>query len=928
MKENFLEKNRFYYLEGKQKISYYLLHCFLLNMNENNKKESKFNWNDNFEPITIKIIENEKDYFKFKINNGSSLYIEGSKKIFFYYKDGEIKNEILVYNSAQITEYQISVIDEYNDENICFYDSSDKLITDEKNIFNKVHHLKIYQKNILLEQKKKESYYQSLFEKYLGNNFQNEGEKLSFNLFEYSGQEPDAFEYISSDERKKLIDYLDDYIKECDDNNLAITGLSGTGKTVTLLEFLKNKNLNYPNCYFNLKYLYRISTTEKLALEFVKLFNRKKLYDYYKKLVDIIEEKNDLPFLDKIITILDYIIDIGRIKEKIIIVIDQYKIGLDLDSKFINRILSDKYKSKIKFIICSSINEKDVKSNLTYSYIFKKLMLKNLLIYKCIDILISVKDIIKNKQIKNIMKQFNYLPKYYFLFTKNYHKDIEVVEDEQNLKNQIKKFLQDEFNELKDKLVSFFNKNNIDIIKEYNIICRILQGEIIKEEFFSNYMNKIPLKYCKYSVENNMIHISAAFNFFYGPLREIYKTKSNDNLINTGLISKNRAELGNIFDCLVNHHFDVDKIIFGLHIAHVIIVNEIINFSYFKQIIHEDKDYFQDKLNIKKLFDGKIIYIEQNNSNGRYVDGGFLIPDATPNYYSILLYQSSIRKRKHFTKEFIYNYIYKTCKNNFFQMFGIVITKIYFMYILDYGDKTTINYCHEAGIYYIFYDFVKSSFFYSNSNEIKNFSKNIFASLEIQRPDPKLIELFNTYDKNKDITTIKRFYLSKKRNKKEEDDKINKTKKLKKQIKIIETDKGYKNEKANLKKISKNPFQKKASKNINSPEDEEKYKMLVIKDEWTNIFKGYNSYQLLQEKLYVYNAIFELPIFYILDNKYIIVKNNDKDKSVYSIYYENTGEKVEEPELNEILNSINIFSNSDKKILYLDAYCLESTNND
>ena len=177
------------------------------------------------------------------------------------------------------------------------------------------------------------------------------------------------------------------------------------------------------------------------------------------------------------------------------------------------------------------------------------------------------------------------------------------------------------------------------------------------------------------------IKISASFDFFYLPLRAVYKEKTKIDLISVSKITNNRGELGNIFDSLVNYHFDINKNAFGFEISHVIIVNEIVNFSYFTSIINDNKDYFSRELNLENLFDGKPIYLEQKNANGQCVDGGFLIPISESNCYSLLLYQSSIKKRRHFSKEFIYNYIYSTAKENLNKMFGIDITKLYFMYI-------------------------------------------------------------------------------------------------------------------------------------------------------------------------------------------------------------------------------------------------------
>ena len=144
-----------------------------------------------------------------------------------------------------------------------------------------------------------------------------------------------------------------------------------------------------------------------------------------------------------------------------------------------------------------------------------------------------------------MMKEFNYIPKYYYLFINNYHRDDDDIKDKEKLRTQINKFLSDQFQILKDKLVSFFFENNIDILEEYNNICLILQGEIIKEMNFPYVIQKIPIKYCIYKKkeENNNFQITPGFNFIYGPLRKVYKDSGLVDLINVGKIMEKKIEV-------------------------------------------------------------------------------------------------------------------------------------------------------------------------------------------------------------------------------------------------------------------------------------------------------------------------------------------------------------------------------------------------
>ena len=521
------------------------------------------------------------------------------------------------------------------------------------------------------------------------------------------------------------------------------------------------------------------------------------------------------------------------------------------------------------------------------------------------------------------MELFNFIPKYYYIFINNYHPDIKKVENEEELTKKIEQFLSDRFEDLVEKLNSFFLENNIDIIKEYNNICQILQGESLKEIDLIYAIQKIPLKYSIHKIiDDYNFTLKPAFDFIYGPLRRVYKKATIPNLINVAKIMeyKNRGEFGNIFDSLVNYHFDLGKKIFGFEISHVIIVNEIVNFSFIKKIISQEKDYYIDKINFNNLFDKKVIYLEQYNSNGQCVDGGFLIPIQNSDSYALLLYQSSIRKRKHFSKDFIYNYIYKTTKKNINEQLGIKIEKIYFMYIIDKDDKATKKYCDDSDIYYIYYDYKYSKFFFSNIIVINKFNEKIYDKMEIYEPNLKMIKLFQNQEASTDLTLFKKFYLGKKRKNdgKDEENKDNKKYKKGKLNEIMtKTKNGYTNKEADLIKGNSNDYEKDVNESYDS---QEKAEAKEIPNKWKTLFKDYNSYQIITKNTNVCNAIFSLPIFYIYSDKYLIIKNKDDINGKYSFYNFKNGEKLENKEFQKAIDSLNIFSDNSEKSLLLDAY--------
>ena len=283
----------------------------------------------------------------------------------------------------------------------------------------------------------------------------------------------------------------------------------------TLLRFLKLINTNHPNCYFNIKKLSKRANVEKLASEFVKLFIYENLYNDYLNLVKEIEKNSHISLWEKIKLILDYISKKKNLGNKIMIVIDQYKLELDLHLNLFDILKSEKYSSHFKFIICSSVNEKDIKTNISFSSILKTLSLKNILNYKFYNSLMSVKNIIKNEKIQKLMEKFNYIPKYYYLFINNYHEDTKKIKDNNKFQKAISDFICERFDDIKTKLVCFYQQNGINLIANYNNICNILQGEPIAEHHLINTLQIIPLKYCSFYLIKKKAFFEASFDFFF-----------------------------------------------------------------------------------------------------------------------------------------------------------------------------------------------------------------------------------------------------------------------------------------------------------------------------------------------------------------------------------------------------------------------------
>ena len=121
-------------------------------------------------------------------------------------------------------------------KNINCYDSKENIIeSTDFDLFNKI------SQQVSDLKKKNEfnniDYYKKIFDSYYKQTFENEGQEISFNLLVYSGQDPKTFEYHDTQKRFKIINKLSLFI-ESEEKVLAITGVSGIGKTITLLHFL------------------------------------------------------------------------------------------------------------------------------------------------------------------------------------------------------------------------------------------------------------------------------------------------------------------------------------------------------------------------------------------------------------------------------------------------------------------------------------------------------------------------------------------------------------------------------------------------------------------------------------------------------------------------------------------------------------------
>ena len=308
------------------------------------------------------------------------------------------------------------------------------------------------------------------------------------------------FQYFETESRKDFFRKIEEYI----DTHfyVAICGPYGSGKTVTILKLIMNDETRR-FFYINLWTVSETNSDELkkiLNYECVKLFktnicelnNRKKLSSEEKNIKEIIKCINNFKDKQKIFELILNIISLLKnIKEYFIIVIDQYSSKYDNNNNNIQKVVSSIENSNIKLFICSSMNNDDVKNNLSKSFAFDKEL--NFLSYIYVGPFIRLNsEYIKNESLsfQKILSKLGNLFIYYYLLKENERKNNDLNEfldqEKKNIQKEIEKFYCKQ-NEFIDK-----NKMTRDII---DIIYFINEKKLFFYEDLENLILKLPLKF-------------------------------------------------------------------------------------------------------------------------------------------------------------------------------------------------------------------------------------------------------------------------------------------------------------------------------------------------------------------------------------------------------------------------------------------------
>ena len=326
---------------------------------------------------------------------------------------------------------------------------------------------------------------------------------------------------------KRLFDYQ---------NYIGLCGPFGTGKTITLLKFVINSQLDRI-FYINLWTIENTSLEELKILfkyESIKLFGRNffnedemKIYgsnneniyeEIIKKIEDFDDKKKIYLLLGDIISLLNKTFFLGNYY----IIIDQYSSKYDENNESIKNLLKTiKYMDKIFIIISSSMNNYDIKKNfadsLDHSYLFamKNFSLDFKIKYYYIGCFIRLNTLedydnyIKEKTplFRKRLNSLGNIPLFYYELNKIANKD-----------DKIEQYMEEEKYKIIGEINTFYDKNlkNDDICKFFDIL-KILgivdQKEIyLIDELAENILN-LPLKFLE--IKKEIISLKALKIFAY-----------------------------------------------------------------------------------------------------------------------------------------------------------------------------------------------------------------------------------------------------------------------------------------------------------------------------------------------------------------------------------------------------------------------------
>ena len=456
---------------------------------------------------------------------------------------------------------------------------------------------------------------------------------LNFDLM-FKQEERDDIIYEGNG-RLELYKELNQIYNSDDEKFKYYCGISGIGKTVSLLNFRYNKR---KILYLNMQILFKIKCTmnefyQRLKNELIYVFDEEEEYkEFVNKKENFPEALGNYEFIkfgfnlfkNFIGNLIKYFNANGHI---FMVIIDQYKKKYDEYFSLTDNLEMFSQNNKLfKFICCSSTNEKDVKERIFNSLFNKNLKLNN---YISLQNLITIKIDILTENQKKVFEIFGNTPKYFSRIKRCKDEDLEKLEEIIKI-------------EICDEINKSIKKLEIENYVVYGLLLVIKNiGKDITKLQLKNLFKFIFLKFItinpKYKNESFIDYSKLTEDFFvlnysFPILKDIFKiilkTYKKEEY-KQRLIDCNNAEEGYILEHLIYLSLEPDE----NHFEEQLVIDK----SYQIDQLYQCSKLYTNTINDKQinnidnkfidnLFEeGKNYHLFQHNENGPIFDGGLLI---------------------------------------------------------------------------------------------------------------------------------------------------------------------------------------------------------------------------------------------------------------------------------------------------------------
>ena len=530
--------------------------------------------------------------------------------------------------------------------------------------------------------------------------------------YEHCNLKNDSFSFFLTSKRCQLISTLQDFCQKSADNIFFFTGPSGTGKSITLLSFWK---VLQSSMYINIKTLLHHSHQPHevysiLSVEAIKLFNN---YEKYTNCINSLRKSSY--YSNYWLGIQSIIKEIREDNQVHIIMLDQYKERTGTNKEEMDIIKEMIKNTKIKVLVCSSINDKEIRENLLNQWLEIKNKSENYQYFPENAQSVVEDNLQTNKHFIKALELFSNIPKYYQLFLQT---DLK--------KSSIRKVVKESKERIYKKIKAFLNDEEKEI--ELFIFTQSYCGTNLSQKEFEKVIEIVPLKYYVVTKEMNSFIIKPHFPVIYDIINEkidsILKVYSKNFFQITKFIT-NRSFLGTLFEHIVHWQFSQGNLPFiNVYIDEVIKVKDLIAF----------KDN-NSALDYSVPSNGSI-YLLPEKDNAELYDSAIIHTNSF-GIKRVLYLQMTIHKKKQklLTKETIEQSIEEKISHNFTKIFHFPLNKNNFcfsyVFLLEDEYMDMVKYCSMEKIPYIFFS-IKELKFFDKKKEI--IEELIFDPLFVDAP--------------------------------------------------------------------------------------------------------------------------------------------------------------------------------------------------